>query len=207
MLTMIAVSLQSTVVVRCAQMVFFLIFAGLMGRRVRLLPPAVMLLSVVVANLFSPNGRVLFSVWRLDITYGALRLGLMKGTLFIGLIYISRVSVGPGLKFPGRFGALLLKTFAYFEQLTEKWPLTHGDVLGRIDELLLTISRSDAGSARGEPRGPEAADGRRGGVIAAGGTEIQPYRRNLLAAAVLLTAGWGPYIASWTLIAADGRIG
>ena len=179
MLTMIAVSLQSVLIVRCGQMVFFMAFARFAGKRVRLLPPAVMLLSVVVANIFFPNGRVLFSVWRIDVTLGALRLGLMKGSLLIGLIYVSRVSVGLELKIPGRLGALFLKTFAYFEELTEKWPETRGDLLGRIDDLLMRIS------------GAEALQASSGGSVSR-----QTYRRNLAAAAVIIAAGWGPYIAT-----------
>ena len=96
LLTMIAVSMQSEVILRVGQMIFFMVFAGMMGRRVRLLPPLVMLLSIVIAHLFSPNGRVLLSLWRFDVTAGALTLGLMKGSLLIGLIYVSRVSVRPG---------------------------------------------------------------------------------------------------------------
>lgn len=187
---MIAVSMQSDVVVRCAQMVFFMMFAAIMGRRVRLLPPAVMLLSVVIANLFSPNGRVLLSFWRFDVTSGAIRLGFLKGSLLIGLIYVSRVSVGPGLRIPGRFGALFLKTFAYFEELTEKWPDTRGDLLARIDELLEKMGipgRGEATTVAGTSNEPGGRSNQ---------TDTRQIRRNLVAAVVLLAAGWGPVIAA-----------
>ena len=205
MLTMIAVSLQSVLIIRCGQMVFFMALARLAGKRVRLLPPAVMLLSVVVANLFVPNGRVLFSVWRIDVTLGALRLGLMKGSLLIGLIYVSRVSVGLELKIPGRLGALFLRTFAYFEELTERWADTRGDLLGRIDDLLMSISGEETqqtptgsvnggATARAAKQRRESSKGRE--VNAAGPVSKQTYRRNLAAAAVIIAAGWGPYIAT-----------
>ena len=226
---MIAVSLENVMPVRCGQMVFFMILAGLMGRRVRLVPPAVMLLSVVIANLFSPNGRVLFSVWRFDVTYGALRLGLLKGSLLVGLIYVSRVSVGPGLKVPGYFGALLLKAFAYFEVLTEKWPGTRGGLLKRIDILLEEASGVAAGPAGGEVEGTapgstedfteavavnSEADRAAEGVAASGSADLAaqsaaarshrlPQRspqKNLMAAAVLVIAGWGPYIATAVIV-------
>lgn len=184
LLTMIAVSIQSDVVVRCAQMAFFMTFAAIMGRRVRLLPPAVMLLSVVIANLFSPNGRVLLSLWRFDVTSGAVRLGFLKGSLLIGLIYVSRISVGPGLRIPGRFGALFLKTFAYFEELSEKWPETRGDLLARIDDLLERMAIHGVDGTTAEPGGGSHQTGTR------------RIRRNLVAAVVLLAAGWGPFIAT-----------
>ena len=193
--TMVAVSLQDVMPVRCAQMVLFMVLAGMMGRRVRLIPPAVMLLSVVIANLFSPNGRVLFSVWRVDVTFGALRLGLLKGSLLVGLIYVSRVSVGPGLKIPGYFGALLLKAFAYFEALTEKWPGTKGGLLKRIDGLLEEVSSAGNtdGAAMGASPGPAPVSA--GEIEAPRPHEPRPARKNLIAAAVLIIAGWGPYIA------------
>jgi hypothetical protein len=203
---MVAVSLQDVMPVRFGQMVFFMILAGLMGRRVRLIPPAVMLLSVVVANLFSPNGRVLFSIWTLEVTYGALRLGLLKGSLLVGLIYVSRVSVGPGLRIPGYFGALLLKAFEYFEVLTEKWPGTRGGLLKRIDALLEEASGIGVSAEDEAPADPAAsrADGDTEvagpsrsplhAPLRARSNKARPPRKNLIAAAVLVLAGWGPYI-------------
>jgi len=221
MAAMIAVSLQTVPAVRLAQMVFFMLFAALTGKRVRLLPPLFILLSVVAVNLFSPNGRVLFSLWRLDITYGALRLGLLKGALLVGLVYVSRVSVGPDLRLPGYFGALILKTFAYFEKLTEKWPETRGDLLGRVDALLEEIS-GDGLKAKGAT-GTAAGDLEAGGAAGAAAetaADAAPYaagkdaraaaagkdahsgdvspggrgRRNVITAVVLVIAGWGPYL-------------
>jgi len=193
LLTMIAVSLQSLMIIRCAQMVFFMIFAALCGKRVRILPPAIMLISVIVANLFSPNGRVLFSVWRVDITYGALRLGLMKGSLLIALIYVSRVSVGPGLRIPGRFGALFLKTFAYFEELTERWPETRGNFIERIDALLEMMEIDDGGKGKIAEYDLNDTGPLKKTVKP---KDARPYRRNIVIAIVITLAGWGSYIAS-----------
>ena len=188
---MVGLSLQDVMPVRCGQMIFFMILAGMMGRRVRLIPPAVLLLSVVVASLFSPNGLVLFSIWRFDVTYGALRLGLLKGALLVGLIYVSRVSVGPGLKIPGRFGALLLKAFAYFEALTEKWPSTRGGLFSRIDQLLEEVSGTGQGAVLSA-----APDTTPDAPAAPRIHGSQPVRKSLIAAAALVVAGWGPYIVT-----------
>ncbi len=187
---MVAFSVQSVMSVRCGQMVFFMILAGLTGRRVRIMPAAVVLFSVVIANLFSPNGRVLFSIWKLEVTYGALRLGLLKGSLLVGLIYVSRASVRLDLKIPGYFGALLLKSFAYFEVLTEKWPGTRGGLLERIDDLLMEASE-DAG---GDKEAAHSGSGR-GGPQAPVDAARKP-KQNLITAAILVIAGWGPYIAT-----------
>jgi hypothetical protein len=186
---MVAVSLQDVMPVRLGQMIFFMILAGLMGRRVRLIPPAVMLISVVIANLFAPNGRVLFSIWSLDVTYGALRLGLLKGSLLVGLIYVSRVSVGPGLRVPGYFGALLLKAFEYFEMLTEKWPGTRGGLLKRVDALLEEVSGFGGGTEGSLPPRSQLH-----APLRPRSNKARPPRKNLIAAAVLVIAAWGPYI-------------
>ncbi len=194
LVTIIAVSLQPLTAVRCGQMVFFMIFAGLIGKRVRLLPPAVMLITVVIANLFTPNGRVLFSFWRMDITFGALELGLMKASLLIGLIYVSRLSVGPDLRIPGRFGALFLKTFAYFEELTAKWPETRGDLLTRIDDLLERVEEDN--SVDDAQTGVKADNVPGDGTKSSSQRSSKQLRRNTISAAILVLAGWGPYIVA-----------
>ena len=114
----------------------------------------------------------------------------LKASLLVGLIYVSRVSVGPGLKIPGYFGALLLKAFAYFELLTEKWPGTRGGLLKRIDALLEEVTGVNGAKdmASGSAEAPSPAPRQKH-------LPQRSPQKNFIAAAVLLIAGWGPYIA------------
>ena len=129
--------LQDHVVVRVIQAVCFLILAGLSGRRIRFMPLFFMTVSVLVAHLLVPFGKVIVEIWRWPITIGALQRGAAKASLLIGLIYLSRLSVRPNLKIPGKSGRLLTRVFFYFEGLTTSWSTSRGKLLERLDHTLI----------------------------------------------------------------------
>lgn len=111
---------DQSLIARWLQTLLFMGLAALTGRRVLILPNLIMLTGIVVANLLSPLGRVLFKAGPLPITLGALEDGLGKAALLIGLIYLSRLMVRDDLVLPGRFGALIAKVFRYFGLITER---------------------------------------------------------------------------------------
>jgi hypothetical protein len=101
-------------------------------------------------NLLRPYGSLLFSVGPLDITAGALKIGIVKASTLAGLIYVSRLFVRPTVTLPGRGGALLGNTLYFFDIITEEWKQTKGSSpINRIDNLLLRmeteISTSETG--------------------------------------------------------------
>jgi hypothetical protein len=176
LVSMIGMIVQTSAPIRCGQMIAVMIVSAIAGKRIRLLPPFFMLTGVIAANVLVPNGRVLLSVGRFGVTLGALENGLLKGALLIAMIYVSRLSVGRGLRLPGTFGSLLLRAFAYFEALTEQWPATTGPVISRVDDMLVRIHQADTTQEQGRSR-----------------READP-RKNAIIAGVLLVIGWGPLL-------------
>ncbi len=174
LISMIGMIVQTSAPIRFGQMIFVMVVAAASGKRVKLLPPFFMLTGVVAANLLVPNGRVLLSAGRFDITLGALENGLLKGALLVGMIYLSRLSVRPGLRLPGTFGSLLLRAFAYFEALNREWPETSGPVMERLDDLLVRVRGSDSGSGLN------------------GDTPADSVMKNTCIAGILLVIGWAP---------------
>jgi len=132
--------LQNHLVLQALQAGLFIAAALLAGKRVRLLPPVIILVSVSILNLVSPIGRVLTSLWRFSVTSGALYLGLHKSLTLIGLIFLSRATVRPDLTLPGRFGAVVSRSFYFFDRINETWEtVPKQKIIPRLDALLERI--------------------------------------------------------------------
>ncbi|MBN2049659.1 MAG: Gx transporter family protein [Spirochaetales bacterium] len=117
------------------------------GRKIRLLPILLVLLSVVFANLLQANGLVLFSLGSFSVTAGALQIGIKKACTLIGMIYLSQFMVSTRPRLPGFFGRLVSLQLYYFEGITEKWRgLKDGGLLSRLDALLYRLDEEPAGA-------------------------------------------------------------
>jgi hypothetical protein len=118
---------------------------------------------------------VLIYIGSFPITAGALEQGFVRGLNLVGLVYLSRYAVSPGLPIPGRAGALLYRVFFYFEELTAYRVVRDRSAGFRknikraligIDEFLLQLAAGGAfgetaagpagraGSSSAGPRGP-----------------------------------------------------
>ncbi len=64
------------------------------------------------------------------VTVGALELGMTKAFLIIGMVYLSRCTVGRHVPIPGKTGVFVSAVFAYFEAITER----RHRILGREDD-------------------------------------------------------------------------
>lgn len=136
-LTVPSFLLQRNLFFQIMQVASFLVLTGAMGKRIRLLPPVIMFISITVLNLFTPIGKVIFSFAGITITLGAVRLGMMKALTLIGLIYLSRGTVRPDLKLPGKFGGIITRTFYYFDQIHETWnKIPKQPIISRLDNLI-----------------------------------------------------------------------
>lgn len=130
------------------------------GRRFRLLPNIIILVSVVVANSIQVNGRVLISIGTFDLTLGALELGLVKALKLIAMVYLSQFMVAGKPLLPGRFGALVSMQFVYFEHIMELWErkerkaskpkvprgerrTAHITLIHRLDDLLIQLEQME----------------------------------------------------------------
>ena len=139
-----AFALEPDTAVRLAQTALYMGLSLLLGRRIRILPNLILVLAAVAASLMLPHGRILFTLWRLRVTEGALRSGLSRSALLIGLIYLSRLTVRSNVKIPGRPGRLLGRVFHYFEALTELRGRHSGKPLDRLDQILMDVYPTDA---------------------------------------------------------------
>ena len=84
---------------------------GFRERKSRSLATIVVSAGIVAANLLVPVGKVVAILGPFKITQTALFDGVGKALVFEGLVYISKASILPGLRLPGRFGALVAYGF------------------------------------------------------------------------------------------------
>jgi uncharacterized membrane protein len=119
--------------------------AAIVGRRIRILPNLLVLVSVTLANLLQANGLVLFEVWGFAVTAGALSIGLKKALTLIGLIYLSQYMVSRRPRLPGLFGYVVSLQLYYFEQITQKWRSQEkGGLIHRLDQMLYRLEHEEA---------------------------------------------------------------
>lgn len=177
---------QENVLLKAAQTLLFVLLSILEGKRFKPLPPLVMIASITLINLFNPIGRIILTLGRLRITFGALYLGLIKGLTLVGLIYLSRSSVRSDLVLPGRFGRIIGRTFYYFDRINERWSETKGErrsLMNRLDTLLLDIDPPGGVTGEGESETTASSS--------AGGSKQGTSPAGYLFAAGFLLLNWG----------------
>lgn len=79
-------------------------------RRILILPSAVMFAGIVILNLLTPIGRVLFTFISFPVTMNALLLGISKASFFLYFIYLSKFALAGKISGPG----LAAETLYYF---------------------------------------------------------------------------------------------
>jgi len=156
--------MQPQILLKFVHILLFGLASIYLGKGVRILPGIMIAAAVTGAQLLTPLGEVLIYIGSFPITAGALRQGLLRGLNLVGLVYLSRYAVSPGLPIPGKLGALLYRVFYYFEELTayrvvrDRSTGFRGNIkqaLMGIDGYLLQLSLSPADAADG--RAPNRA--------------------------------------------------
>jgi heptaprenyl diphosphate synthase len=124
------------------QALFLIMLALLSGRKFRLLPNLILLISVSLAHTLQPNGLQLFAIGSFPITLGSLIIGAKKALLLISFMYVSHYMMKYRPKFPGTIGKLLSLQFYYYDKLTSEWHSieTKKPLITAIDTLLLRVS-------------------------------------------------------------------
>jgi heptaprenyl diphosphate synthase len=173
---------QASLLLKWLQVLEFMILSAVAGKRVKVLPNVVMITSIVAAHLLTPVGEVLWRVAGVPVTRGALVNGLEKSALLIGMIYLSRFSIRPGVKLPGRIGSMLSLVFVYFEQTLAGERLRRGNIIEQIDERIIAVDRSVR--AENEP-GPDGTADR-----AAYAAPRDSTARGLLCVALFIAGNW-----------------
>lgn len=69
--------------------------------------------SIVLSNIITPFGKVLFYIADFPVTAGALGLGVTKFLLIAGLFYVSLGSVNRNLVLPGAVGLVFANVLFY----------------------------------------------------------------------------------------------
>ncbi len=126
--------------------------ATLAGKRISYLYFIILVLSVTLFHLITPNGELLVMVFGFPVTSGALRAGLHKGLLVSSFVFCSLATVNRNLRLPGKTGALLATMFSYFDALfVQRKRLKRKKILQGIDELLIELIESNTAAPATAP--------------------------------------------------------
>jgi len=98
--------------------VYIAVYAAV-GGRIRPVPLLVLFAGVLGASLVAPTGRILVTLGPVRVTSGAVADAISRFGLLTGMIYLSRLSVTPSLRLPGRIGGFAGRVLYYLERLTE----------------------------------------------------------------------------------------
>lgn len=113
---------------------------ALSGRKIRIVPPIMLLLSLLLLSLFEPNGKVLLSLGAVAFTQGSLSIALQKGLRLISLLAASQCLVASNPKLKGKAGEILMLTLSYFGILSYSFKSTNGSLIERVDQTLSTAA-------------------------------------------------------------------
>lgn len=120
----------------------FLVF--IKKRVLKILPSVLLIFFVVFFSLFSPHGKILFSFGKLNITLGALNLGLVKAGRLCGFVFVSQFLISKNIFFNGRVGRFFSNVMSYFSKLTEtKFRLKKENFISQIDSRLCKVWQNE----------------------------------------------------------------
>jgi hypothetical protein len=136
----VAYLFQRSLAIRAAMFLCFLLATLLSGKKASLVATLVVSAGIVAANLLVPVGKVIALLGPFRITETALVDGLGKALVFEGLLYASKASIAPGLRLPGRFGALVASAFVYYDRIVEyKGAIRPATLVEDADALMLKV--------------------------------------------------------------------
>lgn len=124
--------------------VLFALLVFVKKRTLKILPSVLLIFFIVFFSLFSPHGKILFSFGKLNITLGALNLGLVKAGRLCGFVFVSQFLISKNIFFHGRAGRFFSDVMSYFSKLTEtKFRLTKENFIFQIDSRLCKVWRNE----------------------------------------------------------------
>ncbi|MDR1315933.1 MAG: heptaprenyl diphosphate synthase, partial [Spirochaetales bacterium] len=96
---------------------------------------------IAAFNALIPYGRVIFEAGIFRLTEGALLQGIEKAATVEGLVMLSRVTISPRLRLPGRAGALLSEAFLLLPRLLEQKNRIHAKTfIEDVDRVLMELA-------------------------------------------------------------------
>jgi heptaprenyl diphosphate synthase len=127
--------------VRVALFFVFLLVALAAGKAGNLIVTFVFFAVIVFFNALVPYGQIIFEAGIFRLTKGALLQGVEKAATVEGLVMLSRVTISPRLRLPGRAGALLGEAFLLLPRLLEKKKQIHVKTfIEDVDKALLELA-------------------------------------------------------------------
>ncbi|MDT4763209.1 Gx transporter family protein [Sphaerochaeta sp. PS] len=106
-------------------------------RRIRIVPPLMLLLSMLALSLFEPFGKVLLSFGSIAFTQGAVQIALVKALRLISLLAASQCISASNPRLSGKNVAYIPLTLGYFTLLSTSFKGSKGSLIERTDQALL----------------------------------------------------------------------
>ncbi|MDR3301545.1 MAG: Gx transporter family protein [Spirochaetaceae bacterium] len=106
--------------IRLALFIMFWIIAAVRGRAGNPFITLFVFSTIVLCNMLSPYGKVLFSIASFDITEGALLGALKKAATIEGLLMLSKITMSDTLRLPGVIGNTIAESFRIVRILNDK---------------------------------------------------------------------------------------
>lgn len=134
--------LQDNILIVFSQFVAMIIIAFVRKKKVKLLPSVFVISFLVIFSLLSPFGKIWFNIGSFTITEGAFFLGLRKGFVLCGMVFISQLATSFEIKIKGKFGNLISNVFYWFNifsSVDKEKRKKMGLNLKSIDEYLYEI--------------------------------------------------------------------
>jgi heptaprenyl diphosphate synthase len=133
--------LSGHLLVRLVLFCVFLLAALAAGRAGSLLFTFIFFAVIVAFNTLIPYGRVIFEAGIFRLTEGALLQGVEKAATVEGIVMLSRVTISPRLRLPGRAGALLSEAFLLLPRLLEQKNRIHAKTfIEDVDRTLMELA-------------------------------------------------------------------
>lgn len=130
--------LMKNIVMLLIILIFSFIFQLWCGRKIMILPHLALWIFVILCELFTPNGRVLYKLSNFSITEGALFSGISKSLKLSIISAFSQAAAtipsNPSSK------SILSLTLSYFRGLSDTFRKTQGHLIQKIKTTLSTES-------------------------------------------------------------------
>lgn len=155
--------------------------AWLSGRRLSPLTTLLVMAGIVGANLLVPLGKRLAEWGPILITQTALFDGIEKAATFEALMFVSKATLSPALRFPGRFGAFFSEALRSYDRILEhRGGIKAATFIKDIDAVLVSVYYEIGGPSAS----PDWNEGRKWKP----GDRYLPLA--VIAAALTFTLGW-----------------
>lgn len=124
----ISTLLIKNIFILCGFLIISLILQKICKRKIMIIPHLSLWIFVIFSTLIEPNGKILFSIWKWNITQNALFLGIEKSLKLSTVFSLSQCIAN--VKFSGN--NLICLVLKYFSGLNKIMQTTNGNILTKI---------------------------------------------------------------------------